>query len=394
MKKSASIFIFAVLAPLLFCPRTLAQGDMFGGIVQMDKTVHDFGDILLSDGPVTASFSAKNIADKPMVIYNVVTSCGCAGVEWTRQPIKPGESGTIKVTFSNDQGPYPFDKSVTVYFSGMKQPVILKLRGESHAQKPSLPEMYRVTFGSLAFKEVSFKAGNLSQGQQKSGEIPVANLGPRPLSVSFRDVSPGLALQISPDPLPAEHTGRLTYTITADRSRWGKNWYYATPVVDGKTCKAVVHPSAEAQETVPGAEALRSDPNRNLGDGQERIGIFAITKEDFSSWTKEQRDAGSRPMFAESTCNFGRVKAGTPVTGSYAVVNQGKSTFEIYKVDSDSGHVSAVSVPAVAAGGKGTLRLRLDTTALPEGEALFVITLYTNSPLRPVVNLFLSGWIE
>ena len=46
----------------------LAQGsgkdNTFEGVVRMDKTVHDFGDIMVSDGPVTATFTATNVSDK------------------------------------------------------------------------------------------------------------------------------------------------------------------------------------------------------------------------------------------------------------------------------------------------------------------------------------------
>ena len=59
-------------------------GNTYGGIVRFDKTVHDFGDILVSDGPVSATFTAENVSGKNMVIYNVVSSCGCTDVSWTR----------------------------------------------------------------------------------------------------------------------------------------------------------------------------------------------------------------------------------------------------------------------------------------------------------------------
>ena len=41
----------------------------------------------------------------------------------------PGESGEIQATFLNDQGPFPFEKSLTVYTSASNKPVILRLRG-------------------------------------------------------------------------------------------------------------------------------------------------------------------------------------------------------------------------------------------------------------------------
>ncbi len=369
-------------------------GNTFGGTVKLDKTVHDFGDILVTDGPVTATFTATNIGDKPLVIYSVVSSCGCTDVEWTRSPLKPGEKGTIKATYKNDEGGYPFDKNLTVYFSEPKQPVILRLRGESHKKKLSLGELYPVRFGNLAFKSVDIKGGNLSQGQQRSGEVMVANLGTKPLTVKFSNVSEGLSVKLSENPIPAGGTSKMVYTVTADRQHWGKNYYYATPLVDGKVYKAVVRPSAEASKEEAGTEALVSDPNPELGAGKSRIGIYTVTKEDFSSYTKEQRDAAPVPMAAESTFSFGKVKVGTKVKGSYEIANKGKSVFKVYKVDSESSKVSVMPFGDVAPGSKGKLEVTLDTSSFPKGECLVILTLTTNSPSRPIMNLFLTGWID
>ena len=368
-------------------------GNTFGGIVRFDKTVHDFGDILVSDGPVSATFTAENVSGKNMVIYNVVSSCGCTDVSWTREPVKPGEKGKVEATYKNDEGGYPFDKTLTVYVSGLKQPVILRLRGESHAKKLSLKELYPVRFGNLAFKSVDIKGGNMSQGQQKSGEVVVANLGKKPLDVKFKDVSPGLSLKLSQNPVPAGGTAKLSYTVTADRDHWGKNYYYATPLVDGVSYKAVVS-QTEAKKKEAGTEALLADPNPLLGAGKPAIGIFTITKEDFSSWTKAQRDAASSPIADESTFSFGKVKAGTKVNASFVIANKGKSPLKVYKVDSESSKLTPSAFPDVAPGKKTAYKCSLDTSGMPKGECLIVVTLTTNSPLRPIMNLFVTGWIE
>ena len=49
--------------------------------------------------------------------------------EWTQTEIKPGESGTIKASYNNQDGPYPFDKTIKVYFSNYNKPVALHLKG-------------------------------------------------------------------------------------------------------------------------------------------------------------------------------------------------------------------------------------------------------------------------
>ena len=97
--------------------------------LEFDKTVHDFGEISVKDGPVSCEFTVTNVSDAPVTIFAVVSSCGCTNVQWTRTAIEPGATGSIKATYSNDDGPYPFDKSLSVYVSDSKRPTTLHIRG-------------------------------------------------------------------------------------------------------------------------------------------------------------------------------------------------------------------------------------------------------------------------
>ena len=334
------------------------------GIVELDKTVHDFGDVMVTDGPLTCSFKVTNISDRPVAINSVVSSCGCTDVKWTREPLKAGKSGTIEATFDNDQGPYPFDKTLTVYISGLKKPVILRLRGTAHAKKQPLSELYPVRWGNLGLKDAQIKLGNMEQDNRRSDAVNIANLGSRPVRVTFENVTPGLKIDVSPNPVPANATAKMTYTVTADRSRWGKSWYYAEPVVDGRHYKG------------------------------EKIGIWAFIKENFSDMSQADRNRAAQPVFETSTYNFGKIKAGTPVEAVFRFTNSGKSPFIVHKADSDSPAAVPGEIATTPAGGKGTFKVPVDTAGLPKGETLIIITLTTNSPLRPLVNLFIAGAVE
>lgn len=107
----------------------LLMQSLIGGRAEFDKTVHNFGTISIKDGPQQCVFTVTNRGKEDLTILSAVSSCGCTGVHWTRSSIAPGESGTIEATYSNEDGPYPFDKTVTVYLSGFKKPVVLHLRG-------------------------------------------------------------------------------------------------------------------------------------------------------------------------------------------------------------------------------------------------------------------------
>ena len=107
----------------------IALQTVFGGRAEFDKTVHDFGTITMADGAQRCVFTVTNKGSKPLTILSAITSCGCTGAEWTRESIQPGGKGTIDVVFKNEDGAYPFDKTVTVYLSDIKKPVILHLKG-------------------------------------------------------------------------------------------------------------------------------------------------------------------------------------------------------------------------------------------------------------------------
>lgn len=96
---------------------------------QFDKTVHDFGRISERDGMQSCSFTLSNTGSEDICILAVTATCGCTQVKWTKGMIHPGETGTVDVTYANDEGAYPFDKTLNVYISGEKKPVVLHIRG-------------------------------------------------------------------------------------------------------------------------------------------------------------------------------------------------------------------------------------------------------------------------
>ena len=350
----------------------LSQGlwaqEKIGESIEIDKTVHNFGDIMLNSGPVSCTFTLKNVGTKPAVIYNVSSSCGCTDVTWTKEPLLPGKSGKISVTYSNDEGAYPFDKSLTVYISDVKKPVILKVRGVSVAKKKPLAESYPVHFGVLGMKDKEFKCGNLERGGRKTNAVVVANISDKPITVGFTDVSPHLDIKVSPNPIPAQSTAEMQFTVNSGDGIWGKNYYYAKPAVNGSAART--------------------------SEGDSQVSIWAFTKENFSGMSDSEKAKAARPMFNESTYSFGKVKRGTVVNAVFTFKTEGQTDFMVYAVNSDSGDISYDDFPSAKPGETKTFKVALNTSKMPAGETLTIVTLTTNSPLRPIVNLFIAGWLE
>ena len=99
---------------------------------KFDKETHDFGKISTTK-PVSVEFKFVNVGDEPLILTKVETTCGCTVPTYTQTPIKKGESGLIKVTYTPAGAPLPFSKSITIN-SNAKTPVkVLYIKGETSA---------------------------------------------------------------------------------------------------------------------------------------------------------------------------------------------------------------------------------------------------------------------
>ena len=333
-------------------------------VVEFDKTVHDFGDISIDDGPQTCVFTVKNVGKEPIAIYEVVTSCGCTDAQWTREPIQPGKTGSITGTYKNEDGPVPFDKTLTVYIAGVGKPVILRMRGLVHEKKKPLSELFgAVKLGPMGLKSLNYKVSNVLQGESSSDEVKIANLGKQPMKVAFTGVSPNLTVEVVPATVPAGETAALRFSVKADPALWGKHVYSATPVING---------------------AKASKP----------ITVTALTRGNFASWTPEQRKNAAQCIFDESTVSFGTANAGAKVKGTFTFTNKGKSPLKFYSLDADTDGVTATLPGEIPAQGKGSIPVTLDTSTLPKGETVVMLTLPTNCPARPLINLFFVGLVK
>jgi len=106
---NASFFLFS-LTSLLAQPE-LPAGE--GAEIAFDIMQHDFGDIHQGD-VVEHIFKFENTGNEPLILNNVLTTCGCTAPEWPREPIAPGEQSEIKVRFDSSGKMGRQNKIITV----------------------------------------------------------------------------------------------------------------------------------------------------------------------------------------------------------------------------------------------------------------------------------------
>ena len=78
----------------------------------------------------TKMFSLQNTGKYPLVVQDITTSCGCTSVEYSKEPVQPGESLEMKVTYKADHAEH-FNKTITVYCNAAVSPLQFKIVGNA-----------------------------------------------------------------------------------------------------------------------------------------------------------------------------------------------------------------------------------------------------------------------
>jgi len=139
--KTKNFYKFALIVPVLaalclmaYTPNAKEAQDsqkelQIERVITVDKLVYDFGTIPQDGGNVSTVFTVTNNTASAILLTNVSTSCGCTSPKWTKEPIEPGKTGEVTVTYSPKGRPGPFEKVITISTSGEPERLIVRIKG-------------------------------------------------------------------------------------------------------------------------------------------------------------------------------------------------------------------------------------------------------------------------
>jgi len=116
---------------------TAAPKNMTPSAITWKEDTHNFGEIEKGK-PVSHEFTFKNTSKQTVLITNVKASCGCTATNYTKTPIKPGETGTVTATY-NAASPGNFTKTVTVTTNDSDVAKTLTIKGKVNAPAEAAP---------------------------------------------------------------------------------------------------------------------------------------------------------------------------------------------------------------------------------------------------------------
>ncbi len=108
---------------------SINESNVLNTMVDIDKTAASLGDFAWQEER-KATFTLKNMGNKPLFISDVTSSCGCTSVDYSKEPVNPSESLRLHVIYKADH-PGHFSKTITVYCNADASPIRLKISGNA-----------------------------------------------------------------------------------------------------------------------------------------------------------------------------------------------------------------------------------------------------------------------
>lgn len=355
MKK---IIVFTFL--VLFSLNLLAQQTK--GEIKFETEQHNFGVVKEDGGNHTYTFVFSNVGEEPVVITNVRSSCGCATPDWTKQPVKPGEKGFVKVDFNPRNMPGKFNKTIVVSTNGITPNKVLRILGDVTPRERTIEDEFPYVIGSIRFRTNHLSFGNMAPGTVKTDSLAFINLTDQNLSISFPNIPPHLEIKVTPATVKPKQRGKVEITYNAGlKNDWGVvSDYFQMNISDSPQQTHYLYASVNIQE-------------------------------DFSKWNAKQLENAPSIEFADKVWDFGTLSGNEKVEHEYVFTNKGKSDLIIRKVQAGCGCTATDPGKTVLKPGESSSIKAVFDSRGQRGKQNKGITVVTNDPANPNIILRLTG---
>ncbi len=168
--------------------------------------------------PRKVSFTVTNQGTGPLQILQVIPSCGCTTVEWTRTSIAPGETGEISATYDAKMMGV-FQKELEVYTNASDEPVYLPLQGRVVGTVTDYSGVFPVDLGQVRMSTNVIEFDNVNKGDKPVAELRLVNVGRKSYKPQLMHLPSYLTVDYQPEMLAGGRIGKVVLTLDSERLR-------------------------------------------------------------------------------------------------------------------------------------------------------------------------------
>jgi hypothetical protein len=357
MKRFILLFSILVLSASLFAQPMMKLSD----------SEHNFGTFKEEAGRQTYNFIVTNAGNSPLVIQNIVASCGCTTPEWTREPIPAGAKGKITAIYDPKDRPGQFDKTLSVYTNSKPEIVVLRIKGEVIPHEKTIEELFTFPVGAVRFESNHLAFTNVKKTEKKIRIMQIINPSSEPVKVEFDNLPAHLTLKANPETLKPGQKGIIEGTYDATKN---DSWGNVSDMVKIKLNGVV----------------------------QENVFYYVSANlvEDFSSLSKA--DLENAPVFKLETTaiDLGKIPGSTANEAEYKFSNAGKRDLIIRQVRSTCGCTAILQSQqgvGIRPGESSSIKAVFNSGGY-NGKVTKVIYVYSNDPKNSEVVLMLNADVQ
>lgn len=321
-----------------------------------DATRRDMGTIMWNNTS-TAEFTITNSGNKPLIISDVTTACGCTAVKWDKRPILPGKSTTLTVSYDAGMLGH-FNKQVAVQTNAVKKPIYLSLYGRVVAKQPDYKGSYNYQIGDIRLDTLEVEFDDVSSGDAPQKEIQIFNAGSNVYKPELMHLPKYLSATYVPEQIRPNHGGKIILTL--DSKRLHSMGLTQTPVY------------------------LSRYPGDKVGDDNE-IDVSAILLPSFSTDALSTAYA-PQIVLDTTTLDLGAANGKSKLKGSILISNPGNSTLMIRSLQVSNSALNVKVKTKISAKGQTKLNISVLTRNLKrQGRSRLRVLMITNDPKHPKV---------
>ena len=251
--------------------------------------------------PVTAEFVLKNDGLKPLVINNVLKSCGCTEVDYPKTGIAAGESFVIKAVYDAKQMG-TFTKQVCLYTNAGEDPFILSMRGKVVGSVVDFAGSYDEMLGVIKSDAREVEFDDVNRGDRPVQRIHIFNPTDELLEPVVMHLPPYLHAFVSPSKVAPRHSAEISFVLDSKKLRdLGLN---QTSIYLGERPGDKVAPEKE-------------------------IVVSAVLLPGFENMTPAKKALAPKIEMSATDLNLGRFNGKKKLKGEILITNKGKSELDI-----------------------------------------------------------------